>query len=86
MDDRKGEAAEFRERAQQLLWIADLVTRDDARKILFQAAAEYRDRASQLEEMINAEQARKTARTVQSVEVMPSKWTIQPKRRADKRR
>jgi predicted 2-oxoglutarate/Fe(II)-dependent dioxygenase YbiX len=61
MDDRKYEAATNRERAQEVLWIADMVKRDDARKILFQIAAEYRDRARQLEEIINAEEAVKAA-------------------------
>ena len=80
MDDRKDEAAGYRERAQEVLWIAELVKRDDARKILFQIAAEYRDRACQLEEIINSEEARNAAaKPVKSVQVMPSKWTGQPK-------
>lgn len=66
MDARKDEAAKCRERAQQLLWIADLVTRDDARRLLFQIAAEYRDRAYQLEQLINAGDAAKAA--AQSIE------------------
>ena len=61
MDAGKHGAAEYRERAQQLLWIADLVPRDDARKILFQIAAEYQDRARQLEQLINAKEATKAA-------------------------
>ena len=84
-DDRRDEAAEYRERAQQLLWIADLVTRDDARKILFQVAAEYRERARQLEEVINAAEALQKAGKAQSVQVKQSKWTSQPKREPDKR-
>lgn len=86
MDDRKDQAAAFRERAQQVRWIADMVTRDDARKILFQIAAEYGDRARQLEEIINAEEAAKAAGKVQPAQVMPSKWTGQPKLPGDKRR
>lgn len=64
MDNRKDEAAACRERAQEVLWIADMVTRDDARKILFQIAAEYRDRALQLEEVVNAEESRKAGQKV----------------------
>lgn len=85
MDDRKDEAAAYRERAQEVLWIAEMVTRDDARKILFQVASEYRDRARQLEEIINAEEATNAARTVRSAQVLPSKWTGQPKLPPDKR-
>lgn len=62
MSDGKARAAAYRERAQEVLWIADLVKRDDARKILFQVAADYRDRALQLEESINAEEATKLVR------------------------
>lgn len=61
MDDTKAKAAAFRERAQGALWIADMVTRDDARRILFQIAAEYEGRARQLEEIINTEGATKAA-------------------------
>lgn len=85
-DDRKDEAAAYRERAQDLIWIADMVTRDDARKILYQTAAEYRDRACQLEEIINAEEAaRAAAKAAGPVQVIPSKWTRQPKLAGDKR-
>lgn len=38
-----------------------MVTRDDARRILFQITAEYEGRARQLEEIINTEGATKAA-------------------------
>ena len=82
MDDRQDKAAEYRELAQQLVWIADLLTRDDARKILSQVAAEYRDRACRLEEIMNAEEAMKKA---PKVRVLPSRWTGQPRRRPNSR-
>lgn len=66
MDNGRDKAAACRERAQQVLYIADLVKPDDARKILFQIAAEYEDRARQLEEIINGEDATKA--TVKSIE------------------
>jgi hypothetical protein len=61
MDDGKAKAAAYRERAQQVLYIADMVKPDHARKILFQIAAEYEDRARQLEEIINTEMQQKRA-------------------------
>lgn len=59
MDNGKDKAAACRERAQQVLYIADMVKPDAARKILFQIAAEYEDRARELEAIINAEDATK---------------------------
>lgn len=64
MDDRRVKAAAYRERAQQVIYIADMVKADFARKILFQVAAEYEDNARQLEEIINAEEAAKAARKI----------------------
>jgi hypothetical protein len=64
MDDRRGKAAACRERAQQVIYIADMVKADFARKILFQIAAEYEDRARELEGIINAEEAAKAARKI----------------------
>lgn len=64
MDDRRVKAAAYRERAQQAIYIADMVKPDFARKILFQIAAEYEDSARQLEEIINAEEAAKAARKI----------------------
>lgn len=58
-DDDKANAAAYRERAQEVLWIVNMVTRDDARKILFEIAAEYQARALQLEEIIKAEETGK---------------------------
>ena len=57
MDDRRIKAAAYRERAQQVHWIADMVKTDAARKILFQIAAEFEEHARQLEEIINAEES-----------------------------
>lgn len=59
MDDRKTKAAAYRERAQQVHWIVDMVKTDAARKILFQIAAEFEEHARQLEEIMNAEEAAK---------------------------
>ena len=64
MDDRRVKAAAYRERAQQVIYIADMVKADFARKILFQVASEYEDNARQLEDIINAEEAAKAARKI----------------------
>lgn len=66
MDDRKAKAAAYRERAQQVHWIVDMVKTDAAKKILYQIAAEFEDHASQLEEVINAEESVKATGCPQS--------------------
>jgi hypothetical protein len=57
MDVRKAKAAAWRERAQQVLYIADMVQTDAARKILFQIAAQFEDDARQLEQAMNTQES-----------------------------